>query len=167
MMTTVQVWLGGEGPNDLGDSDQPAHCRQQPGALEALLRREVPGGWSVLGATRWSRLRKYVAGGAIGKEGRHGPRDARHVKDLLLQAREKGADVLAFLRDIDDHEDRAAIIKQSLAQSEQETPPGPSWSLASPGRRWRLGCWRSRGARGLMRCRRRGSQSSCGRAGSS
>lgn len=124
-MSTLKVWLGGEGSNDLGDSDQPEHCRKQPGALEALLRRQAPSGWKVFGATRWKSLRKYVAGGAIGKEGQRGPGDARNVKGLLLQAHEKGAEVLALLRDVDDHEERDALIQQAIKESQQKAHAQP------------------------------------------
>lgn len=129
-MTMVKVWLGGEGGNDIGDSDQPAMYRKQPGALEALLRRAEPDGWDVLGATRWKRLRNYVAGSALGKEERRGPSDGRNVKGLLLQAREKGAQALAFLRDIDNHDGRDELIEQALNDDRSMQEQGKRGKLA-------------------------------------
>jgi hypothetical protein len=123
----VKVWLGGEGSSDIGDRDQWEERRERAGALEALLLKVEASGWIVLGATRWKSLRKYVAGGAVPGGGKS---EGRNVKGLLLLAREKNADVVAFLRDIDKDERRDDVIESGITEahttdSKKARSPGP------------------------------------------
>lgn len=107
-----KVWLGGEGPSELGDRDQPAHTWEREGALEALLRKVKPEGWEVEGATRWWALKKYDAGKAR-QSSKHA--DERHVRALALQAEEQGCDAVVFSRDLDSDEDREAAIEAGIS----------------------------------------------------
>lgn len=114
-----KVWLGGEGPSELGDRDQPQHIWEREGALEALLRRVRHDGWQVGGATRWWALRKYQAGKARSATGHA---DERNTLALALIAKERGCDVVAFSRDLDDDEGREAAIEAGIAGAQQSWP---------------------------------------------
>ncbi len=114
-----KVWLGGEGPSELGDRDQPQHTWQRGGALEALLRRVRQDGWQVHGATRWRALRKYQAGKARSATGHA---DERNTLALALVAKERGCDVVAFSRDLDADEGREAAIEAGIAGAQQSWP---------------------------------------------
>jgi len=48
-MVAVKVWLGGEGPCELGTR---ADGGEEPGVIEALLVRLEPSGWGIDGAQR-------------------------------------------------------------------------------------------------------------------
>ncbi len=111
-MALVKVWLCGEGSCEIGNRDQWEGRRS--GVLEALLLRVAPEGWTVLGATRWSSLRKYVAKAPLDKADKRGHADEKNVKGLLYEARRRGADVVAFLRDVDNHEERVQIIHRGI-----------------------------------------------------
>lgn len=59
-MTDVKVFLGGEGPNELGGRVKESMYRDpspEPGVLEALLRQINPG-FTVTGALVWKRITK-------------------------------------------------------------------------------------------------------------
>jgi hypothetical protein len=111
-MVAVKVWLGGEGPSELGDRD---HGGTRVGALEALLLRIEPTGWRVAGAVRWRSIRKYRAGVARADVA-HG--DVRNVMGLVLQAYEAGCEVVAFCRDVDADAGRAQAIREGIEQAE-------------------------------------------------
>src|SRR5690606_2728215 len=77
-----RVFLGGEGPNELGSlardpSYQPAD--PEPGVLETLLRSVERDGWEVAGAVTWKRIVKYKAKGPMNAE-------KRNVLGLALDA---------------------------------------------------------------------------------
>ena len=107
----VRVFLGGEGSNELGTrADQP--MGDTPGVLEHLLRRVRSTGWNVGGALRRNHIRKYRAGaGALGLHN-----DTHNVKGLIAHAYQDHAEVLAFLRDIDNDPDREQAIIDGIAQ---------------------------------------------------
>lgn len=113
----VKVWLGGEGPSELGDDYRPEARRT--GALEALLRRVASSGWRVEGSTQWKRIRKYTAGGAR-SDSHHA--DVHNVKGLVLQASEAACEVAAFSRDEDADPGRASAIAEGIAQARELFP---------------------------------------------
>ncbi|MDC0722949.1 hypothetical protein [Nannocystis bainbridge] len=121
-----RVVLGGEGPNELGGwCNLPPYRAETPvpGVLEALLRHVRPDGWIVIDAVVWSSIRKYRAGG-------HADAEERNVLGLVLKARERGADIVAFARDCDgdgaQHRRRIASIDVGLARAREEFPQGPA-----------------------------------------
>src|SRR3954470_6460776 len=109
----IKVFLGGEGANDIGTrSEQP--MGDGPGVSEVLLRRLRrlrPTGWQVDGAMTWSAIRKYRAGVAANNAAHA---DVRNVLGLMLQACERGCEMLAFLRDADGEPLRAQAIEALL-----------------------------------------------------
>ena len=118
----VKVWLGGEGPNELGDRDYPGG--ERPGVVEALLRRMRERGWVVDGATRWRDIRKYRVGAGIS-----GHADGRNVLGLVFTAYEAGCEVVAFVRDRDADKEREEAI---IAAIQQAVTFG--WKIAIVGR---------------------------------
>jgi hypothetical protein len=116
MGVPVKVWLGGEGPNEIGGRghDPPT---ERPGFLEVMLLRLEPSGWRVAGATTWNRIRKYRSGIHNAEE--------RNVRGLVLEAWEAGCEVVAFVRDVDSDPDRARKIEAAVeaASAVFERPP--------------------------------------------
>jgi hypothetical protein len=106
----LNVFLGGEGNNDIGTRwYQP--MGDQPGVIEVLLRKVRATGWNVASARSWQSIRKYRAGGALGKA-YHA--DARNVVGLVLHAYEDACEMLAFVRDHDGDELREQEIRRVL-----------------------------------------------------
>lgn len=139
----MKVVLGGEGPNELGGrANPPPYQNDERGVLEALLRRVRPDGWQVIDAISWKRIRKFRAGG-------HADAEERNVRGLVLEARERGADVVAFSRDCDgdgpQHRQRIDSVAAGIAWVQENFPDGPtviggvavrmleSWVLAAVG----------------------------------
>ena len=110
MNQPVKVWLGGEGPSEIGDRDR--HDGWRVGAVEALLRKVEPEGWRVAGAVRWIRIRKFTVGAARGREN-HG--DIHSIAGLVNMAYEAGCEVVAFTRDVDADTERAEAIRRGIA----------------------------------------------------
>lgn len=113
-MTTVKVWLGGEGPSELGKDDRP-------GAIELLLRRVQAVGWHVAGKTAWKDIRKFRVGAALRDGLSH--RDVHNVAGLLLTAYEAGCEVVAFTRDADADPVRERAIHAGIAVAPQALDP--------------------------------------------
>lgn len=109
-MVAVKVWLGGEGPCEIGTRGDGG---DQPGVLEALLLRLEPAGWIVGGAERWQYIRKYRAGSALRAGRNH--EDIHNVVGLALMAWEAACEVVAFARDTDADRERATAIEQGIA----------------------------------------------------
>ncbi len=117
----MKVFLGGEGPNDIGDwANYPYYHGEHPrhGVVGILLEKVEPDGWEVEGAIAWKRLRKL-------RVGKHGKAEVRNVQALLLKAREAGCDAVAFIRDRDRDERRQQDVEEGIAQASQEYPQGP------------------------------------------
>jgi hypothetical protein len=108
----LKVFLGGEGNNDIG-TRWYRPMGDQPGVIEVLLRRVQTTGWHVAGARSWQSIRKYRAGGALGKV-HHA--DARDVLGLVLHAYEDACEMLAFVRDHDGDDPREQEIHRILAE---------------------------------------------------
>jgi hypothetical protein len=114
----VKVWIGGEGPCDIGDRDRPGGHRV--GAIEALLLRIEPKGWSVAGATIWRRIRKFTVGTA---RGRHNHGDIHSIAGLVNEAYEAGCELVAFSRDVDAEVDgRASAIRRGIDDAQKLFP---------------------------------------------
>jgi hypothetical protein len=108
----MKLLLAGEGANDLGGwASEPAyrHGDRRVGVVEALLRKVQPTGWTVLDAVLWKGIPKFRAGGHRGAE-------MRTVLGLALQAKERGFDGFAFVRDRDSVKERQAEIGAALME---------------------------------------------------
>lgn len=108
----LKVFLGGEGNNDIG-TRWYRPMGEQPGVIEVLLRKVRATGWNVAGARSWQSIRKYRAGGALGKANHA---DARNVVGLVLHAYEDACEMLAFVRDHDGDDLREQEIRRILAE---------------------------------------------------
>ena len=110
-MSELGVYLGGEGANELGSySGHPSYYDEaRPGVIAALLRRVRPSGWRIVGATKWSTIRKLQAHGPS-------PNEVRNVRALILDAKEANADVLAFTRDSDGDPQRARELELAVSE---------------------------------------------------
>lgn len=142
MTTPVRVFLGGEGPNELGGWHAEVEHRSDlpdPGVIESLLRRVRADGWRVVGAVAWKSIRKFRSGG-------HADAERRCVEGLALMARERGAEVVAFSRDTDGDRARARSAEAGIASAAEKFSDGPriaggvaepmveAWILALVGR---------------------------------
>lgn len=106
----LKVFLGGEGNNDIG-TRWYRPMGDQPGVIEVLLRKVRATGWHVAGARSWQSIRKYRAGGALGKADRE---DAHNVLGLVLHGYEEACEMLAFVRDHDGDDVREREIRRVL-----------------------------------------------------
>lgn len=117
-MSDVLVFLGGEGRNELGSwAGEPAYqSDDEPGVIKALLLRTRPDGWKILGAQVWKSIRKYTDHGRLpaNRGVIRGSHEERAVLGLVLDAKERGAKVVAFVRDQDDDPDRVEIIANAI-----------------------------------------------------
>jgi hypothetical protein len=113
----VKVWIGGEGTCEIGDRDRPGGLRV--GAIEALLLRVEPKGWSVAGATIWRRIRKFTVGAA---RGRHNHGDIHSIAGLVNEAYEAGCEVVAFSRDVDAEDARTSAIRRGIDDARKLFP---------------------------------------------
>ena len=111
-MNPVGVYLGGEGPNELGS--RAAHPVYQidknPGVLQTLLSKVQPEGWRVAGAVTWKKIRKYRARGTT-------PGEEQNVLGLVDAAGAARAQVVAFFRDADGDPARPAAITRGIEQA--------------------------------------------------
>ncbi|MCC6877815.1 MAG: hypothetical protein IT378_26125 [Sandaracinaceae bacterium] len=106
----MKVFLGGEGRTELGDWDKEAPYRPKPGerAEPGVLLRSEP---EIVGAARWSSLRKYQVGGF--RKGKASS-EVQNVRRLALQASESGASLLVFTRDRDGDEQRQRDVEEGI-----------------------------------------------------
>jgi hypothetical protein len=113
-MNPVRVFLGGEGRNELGSRARESAYQtdEQPGVLQALLRRTQPDGWTVAGATQWKNIRKLDAKGPT-------PTEERNVLGLVVEAIRAESRVVAFVRDADDDADRPRVIANAIEKARQ------------------------------------------------
>jgi hypothetical protein len=116
-VSAVGVFLGGEGLNELG-----SRCREPvyqnddvPGVIQALLFRVRPKGWNVIGACKWSYIRKLRAQGRT-------PGDQQNVLGLVYEARRAKADVVAFCRDADNDPNRLRVIADAVSKAHTDFP---------------------------------------------
>jgi hypothetical protein len=116
-MSEVQVYLAGEGRNDLGSrAAEPVHQRDtELGVIQALLRSVQPVGWCVIGAITWKQIRKFRACGPT-------PNEEQNVLGLILEADRAKAEVVAFLRDEDDDRRRHQPVADAMARAAQLYP---------------------------------------------
>ena len=148
-MSALLLFLGGEGRNELGSwAGDPAYqSDDEPGVVKALLQRTRSDGWKILGAREWKGFRKYTDHGRFPLDTRRlirGSHEERAVLGLVLDAKERGAQVVAFVRDQDDDPDRAEIIAKAIDQArvcfsdirvvgETSVPVLEAWILALMG----------------------------------
>jgi len=109
----IKVFLGGEGANELGTRGQRPPG-DDPGVIETLLRRVRPDGWRVEGAIEWKAIRKYQAGAAA-RYPTHG--ETYNVLRLLLLAYEQACEMVVFVRDVDQDDEREDVAMRPLQSS--------------------------------------------------
>lgn len=116
-MKPVGVFLGGEGRNELGSrARDPAYqSDEELGVVQALLINVQSDGWAVVGATTWSKIRKYRAKGPT-------PSEEQNVLGLVEAAARVNAPVVAFVRDADDDADRPRSIDDALQKAQDIFP---------------------------------------------
>lgn len=135
---TIQVFLGGEGANELGcfaRKARPEGATREPGVVEALLTTVQSDGWRAVDGVCWKNIRKYKAGGRVDAE-------TRNVRGLVEMAERAGADAVAFVRDSDGDKKRAQVISAAIDEVTMTFPkiiggcPNPTleaWLLALNG----------------------------------
>jgi hypothetical protein len=111
----IEVFLAGEGRNELGGwCDEPSYRENPPapGVLETLARRVAPAGWCVRDAMQWKNIPKL----GIGTKGKGVER--KTILAARLHASERGCTVLMFSRDRDGSKNtaRQREIEQTLAE---------------------------------------------------
>lgn len=115
----IEVFLAGEGRNELGGWCSEATYREDPptpGVLEALARQAAPSGWCVRDAMKWKDIPKL----GIGSKGKGVER--KTILAARLHATERGCSVLMFSRDRDGPKNsaRQQEIEQTLAELASE-----------------------------------------------
>lgn len=139
-MSSLAVFLGGEGPNELGSRAREPQYQDdsEPGVVQALLRRTRSDGWEVIGATLWKRITTLRARGPT-------PNESQNVKGLVLEAQRAGAAVVAFVRDADGDPARVEVVHAAIREAEEDfglaviggvpLPVLEAWILAMLGER--------------------------------
>lgn len=115
-MTGPRVWLGGEGPTELGGlAGHPSyHDPNDHGVLQTLVLTLNPNA-EICGATVWSKIHKYASGAArASSRARQEPVESLAVRRLCLTAEEAGADVVVFARDRDAFAERDEQIEAGM-----------------------------------------------------
>ncbi len=115
----MKVFLGGEGPDDLGRWAKErvyAEASNEMGVLEALLRRIAGHPVDVIGGHPWKRIPKY----RLGRDVRAA--EIQNVMGLANLAYEQGADALVFARDRDRDEAREQDVRQGLERARAAFP---------------------------------------------
>ena len=109
----MKILIAGEGPTELGGWYAESMWREEPiarGVIEALLLRVCADGWRIVDGITWKRIRKYRAG-------QHRSAETRTILGLALDAKERGAAVVAFTRDRDGDLEREADIEAGIARA--------------------------------------------------
>jgi hypothetical protein len=113
----VKIFLGGEGPTELGEYFKEPSYRNQPGelgVLEALLRKIKVEGWEISGAERWSKIRKYKVGRSPEEN------EVQNVLGLVQMALDANCDAVVFTRDRDRYEAREEAVFTGIERAKQE-----------------------------------------------
>ncbi len=103
----ISVYLAGEGRCELG-SRSGYQSDEEPGVLATLLRHVAADGCEVVGAVQWKDIRKLRVNVPDAA-------DARNVLGARQNAKEAGADVLAFALDRDRDEKREEDVERVIA----------------------------------------------------
>jgi hypothetical protein len=111
----LKIFLVGEGRNDLGSraAEPQYQSDDEPGAIQALLRRARKSGWRVGGARTWKSYRKYKAHGTTAG-------DKSTVRKIALDTVEHECDVSAFIRDRDKEPNRVDEVNEGIALVEED-----------------------------------------------
>lgn len=116
----MKVMIAGEGPNEIGRwARDPSYAgdyaaKHGDGVIGALLERVAGDLTQVAHGCELKNVRKY-------RVGRHGDGEARTIAALLLDAKERGVELLVVLRDQDGDADRAKTL---LALHDEPPAPG-------------------------------------------
>jgi hypothetical protein len=111
-----RIFVAGEGPHDIGRWAQELPWRSgERGFLEAVLAKVRPDGWEIVEGLQWKRIPKY-------RSGDHRRPEQRTVLGLIALARNRGCDLVAFLRDHDGDDARPAAIAEALAERAVDDP---------------------------------------------
>jgi hypothetical protein len=115
-MNAPKVFIGGEGPDELGDlARHPSYRSDGPGLIAALLRRVRGDGWCIAGGVVWKHIRKY-------RSGDHRTPEERNVLGLALAAREAGCEAICFIRDRDRDPRREQDVEAGITAAQQMFP---------------------------------------------
>jgi len=109
----VKGFLAGEGPDELGDRNEPPQYRASPpdvGIVEALLHKLGVADLDVVGARLWKSIHKLRFKPPVRGE-------VQNVLGLMVEADEVGADVLVFVRDQDGYADRQDDVEEGIRQA--------------------------------------------------
>jgi hypothetical protein len=128
----VKIFVGGEGPGELGKWAEPvearAHSKRGDGVLVALVRR-IHSDCTVVGGIPWKSIRKLRPGG-------HRSAEERNLLGLEVLARESGSDCLVWSRDTDQDDERREQLRHAMRELTHPSvgcPVDPcleSWALA-------------------------------------
>jgi hypothetical protein len=128
----VKIFVGGEGPGELGKWAEPVEARASSkrgdGVLVALVRR-IHSECTVVDGILWKSIRKLQSGG-------HRSAEERNLLGLELAARESGAECLVWSRDTDQNDERRKQLKNAMRELTHPSvgcPVDPcleSWALA-------------------------------------
>jgi hypothetical protein len=128
----VKIFVGGEGPGELGKWAEPvearAYSKRGDGVLVALVRR-IHSECTVVDGVPWKSIRKLRPGG-------HRSAEARNLLGLEVLAREAGADCLVWSRDTDQDEERREQLRDAMNELTHPSVGCPvepcleSWALA-------------------------------------
>lgn len=114
-MPAAKVWLGGEGPTELGGLAGHPSFRDPTdhGVLQTLVLLLQPDA-AIHGATVWSKIHKYASGAALTSRAKNEALESLAVRRLCLMAEEAGADVVVFARDRDAFDERDQQIADGI-----------------------------------------------------
>jgi hypothetical protein len=118
----IKIFLAGEGATELGGWAREKVYRDPTpsvGVLEALLRKVSASGWTIIDACCWKNIRKYRVRPPM-------PAEIRNLLGVALQAKEAGAEVLAFARDRDRDEDRQSAVVEGIRSASNTLNPCPT-----------------------------------------
>ncbi|MGH7293693.1 MAG: hypothetical protein ACRELB_02115 [Polyangiaceae bacterium] len=111
----MRILLAGEGKTELGEWSKEAPHRDDPGekgVLAALLERILGAPPEIAYAVKWSRIRKYRAGGRATAE-------ERNVLGLGLVARRERCEAVVFSRDRDGDQERQRDLEEGLTRARE------------------------------------------------
>jgi hypothetical protein len=116
----IAVFISGEGRNELGSwfGLEMYQSDEFPGVIKSLLGRVRADGWKIIGACAWKEIRKMQVG-------LRGKADERNVLGAVLKAKEKGCQVIAFVRDRNDSIQREVDVEKGIERAIGIFPEGP------------------------------------------
>ncbi|MBN2497525.1 MAG: hypothetical protein JXR96_23230 [Deltaproteobacteria bacterium] len=115
----MKLLLAGEGANELGGwHHEEPYRTDEPGVIEALLKKVHPHGWAIVHAVKWHWIHKYCVG-------MHGAAEKRNIEYVHHKAKKLGLDAVVFVRDRDGKKNhkRQRDIEYTIESCEQTGGP--------------------------------------------